>query len=119
MYSSIEGEQYIKMSMILQLYLEPLFYQNHVDINLFAHIHSYERSCPMFQGKCIDDGITNLLIGMAGQDLTQASYKSAGWSKYHDKEFGYSQIWANRTYLYFKYYHNVDNALADQFVLRK
>src|SRR4051812_9501031 len=28
----------------LQLHLEPLFYKYHVDVNLFAHLHAYERS---------------------------------------------------------------------------
>ncbi|CAF1443716.1 unnamed protein product [Rotaria sp. Silwood1] len=105
--------------LMLQLYLEPLFYKYHVDINLYAHIHSYERTCPMYQHRCVDDGITQILIGMAGQDLVSYPYTGAEWSIYHDEQYGYTQLWANRTYLKFTYYHDVDDAIADEFVLKK
>ncbi|CAF4027467.1 unnamed protein product [Rotaria sordida] len=105
--------------LMLQLYLEPLFYKYHVDINLYAHIHSYERTCPMYQHRCVDDGITQVLIGMAGQDLVSYPYTGAEWSIYHDEEYGYTQLWANRTFLKFTYYHDTDDAIADEFVLKK
>ncbi|UJR34922.1 hypothetical protein I4U23_027700 [Adineta vaga] len=107
------------IKLMLRLYLEPLFYQYHVDINLYAHRHSYERSCPMFQSKCIDDGIIQVLIGMAGQDLDDGRYSGAEWSLYHDQQFGYTTIFANQTYLHFNYYHNDDDSVADQFILQK
>ncbi|CAF4908855.1 unnamed protein product, partial [Rotaria magnacalcarata] len=56
--SAFDSTRETRMRLMVQVYLEPLFYQYHVDLNLFAYRHSYERSCPMFQGKCIDDGIT-------------------------------------------------------------
>ncbi|CAF1496002.1 unnamed protein product [Adineta steineri] len=104
---------------MLQLYIEPLLYKYHVDINFYAHIHSYERTCPMYQHRSIDDGITQILIGMAGQDLVSYPYTGAEWSIYHDEQYGYTQLWANRTYLRFVYYHDADNAIADEFVLKK
>jgi hypothetical protein len=104
---------------MLQLYLEPIFYKYHVDLNLFAHRHSYERTCPMYQQKCVSDGITQILIGMAGQNLDAGSYSGAAWSKYHDQQFGYTTIFANQTYLHFSYHHNSDDSVADQFVLQK
>ncbi|CAF3761640.1 unnamed protein product [Adineta steineri] len=107
------------IKLMLQLHLEPLFYKYHVDINLYAHRHSYERSCPMYHYRCIDDGITHLLIGMAGQDLDSGPYSGAEWSLYHDQQFGYTTIFANQTYLHFNYYHNNDDAIADQFTLHK
>ncbi|CAF3752081.1 unnamed protein product [Rotaria socialis] len=119
MYASETDEPYDFTKIILQLSLEPLFYKYHVDVNLFAHKHSYERTCPMFQQKCVSDGITHVLIGMAGQDIDSGQYSGAAWSRYHDQEYGYSQLWANRTYLYFSYYHNSDDMIADQFTLEK
>ncbi|CAF2126035.1 unnamed protein product [Rotaria magnacalcarata] len=119
MYASETDEPYDFTKIILQLSLESLFYKYHVDVNLFAHKHSYERTCPMFQQKCVSDGITHVLIGMAGQDIDSGQYSGAAWSIYHDQEYGYSQLWANRTYLYFSYYHNSDDMIADQFTLEK
>jgi hypothetical protein len=119
MYTSETDEPNDFIKLMLQLYLEPLFYKYHVDVNPFAHKHSYERTCPMFQRKCVDDGITHVLIGMAGQDIDTGEYSGAEWSMYHDQEYGYSQLWVNRTYLHFAYHHNSDDKVADQFTLQK
>lgn len=77
MYASETDEPYDFIQIMLQYYLEPLFYKYHVDLNLFAHKHSYERTCPMFQKRCVDDGIIHVLIGMAGQDLDNGEYSGA------------------------------------------
>ena len=108
-----------QIGLMLRLCLEPLFYQYRVDVNLFAHRHSYERSCPMYQSKCVSDGIIHVLIGMAGQDLDTWKYSGAEWTKYHDQEFGYTTILANKTHLHFSYYHDSDDKLVDQFELHK
>jgi hypothetical protein len=107
------------VQLMLQLHLEPLFYKYHVDVNLYAHQHSYERSCAMYQHECVDDGIVQVLIGMAGQSLETGSYSHPKWSLYHDQQFGYTTIFANQTYLHFTYYHNSDDSIADQFILQK
>jgi hypothetical protein len=56
---------------------------------------------------------------MAGQDIDSGEYTGAEWSIYHDEAYGYAQLWANRTYLKFTYYHDADDAIADEFVLNK
>ncbi|UJR29426.1 hypothetical protein I4U23_010638 [Adineta vaga] len=117
MYSSLTYKDLIKEK--LQEYIEPLLYKYHVDLHLFAHIHSYERSCPVYKNTCVSDGITQVLIGMGGHDLTQGTYSDEKWSIYHDIEFGYTHIWANKTQLIFNYYHTKDDKLADQFHLNK
>lgn len=119
MYSSITRELDDQIKTMLQSTLEPLFYRFQVDLNLFAHIHSYERSCRMYGGRCVDDGIVHVLIGMAGHNLDFDTYTGASWSLYHDQQFGYAQITANRTHLHFRYRHNVDDAVADEFILHK
>jgi hypothetical protein len=73
----------------------------------------------MYQNRCIDDGITQVLIGMGGQYLVDYPYTGAEWSIYRDEEYGYTQLWANRTYLKFNYYHDTDDAIADEFILEK
>lgn len=35
--------------------LEPLFYEYGVDLGLYGHSHIYERSCPVFQEKCLNE----------------------------------------------------------------
>ena len=119
MYASETDEPDDFIKLMLQVYLEPLFYRFHVDLNLFAHRHSYERSCAMYQQKCVSNGITNVLIGMAGQNLDKGSYVTTEWSKFHDQQFGYTTIFANRTYLHFTYFHSDNDQIADQFNLQK
>ena len=119
MYSSITRDVGDQIKEMLQLTLEPIFYRYHVDLNLFAHIHSYERSCPMYREQCVDDGITHVLAGMAGHNLDFDTYTGAKWSLYHDQQFGYIQITANRTHLHFRYRHNMDDAVVDEFILEE
>ena len=109
----------LQIGAMLQLHLEPLFYKYKVDLNLYAHLHAYERTCAMYQEKCVRDGITHVLIGMAGQDLTLHPYAAKNWSMYHDEQYGYTTIFVNRTHLHLNYHHNSDNQIADQFILEK
>jgi hypothetical protein len=51
--------------------------------------------------------------------LVSYTYTDAEWSIYHDEEYGYTKLWVNRTYLQFTYYHDADDAIADEFVLKK
>lgn len=116
--SSSVGADTVKSK--LQEYLEPLFYKHGVDLNLFAHIHSYERTCQMYQGTCVKGGIAHALIGMAGFDLTQGTYRKADWSVYRENNnYGYVHIWANKTYLSFNYHHTSDGLRYDHFYLTK
>jgi hypothetical protein len=119
MYTTIVRDIGNGITEMLHQTLEPMFYKYQVDVNLFAHIHSYERSCPMYREQCVNDGITHVLIGMAGHNLDFDTYTGAKWSLYHDQQFGYTQILANRTHLHFVYRRNVDDAIGDQFILQK
>ncbi|CAF3354251.1 unnamed protein product [Rotaria sp. Silwood2] len=119
MYSSIVRDVGDPTKAMLQRYLEPVFYKYHVDINLFGHIHFYERSCPMYQEKCVHDGIVHVLVGMAGHNLDIDTYTGEKWSLYHDHQFGYTRISTNKTYLRFTYHRTVDDTILDQFELTK
>ena len=44
MYTSESEDPIDLIKLMLQLHMEPLFDKRRVDINLFAHRHSYERS---------------------------------------------------------------------------
>jgi hypothetical protein len=117
MYRSLEGKDNIEEK--LQEYMEPLLYKYHVNVNLFAHIHSYERTCPVYKNKCIKDGVTQILIAMGGHDITHENYSHVDWSVYHDIDFGYIHIWLNKTQLQFNYHHTSDDKIDDHFILNK
>lgn len=117
MYSSLAGTDMIKEH--LQQYVEPLLYQYQVDLHLFGHIHSYERTCKVYQQECVNNGITQVLMGMGGQQLSQGVYLPTKWSIYHDIDFGYAHMQINKTHLSFFYHHSSDDVIYDQFILNK
>ena len=42
-----------------------------VDVAFWGHHHSYQRSCPVFDGKCTEGATTHIVVGMGGQGLSQ------------------------------------------------
>lgn len=57
---------------------------------------------------------TGLIIVMAGQNLVSYCYTGVEWNIYHDEEYGSTKLWANQTY-----YHDVDDAIDNEFILKK
>jgi hypothetical protein len=41
-----------------------------VDLAMWGHNHSYQRTCPVFNEKCVHSGTTHVVIGMGGHDLS-------------------------------------------------
>ena len=105
----------------LQTNIEPLLKKYKVDLALWGHHHSYQRTCPIYQGACDEaNGITHVVIGMAGQDLSHNLKSPApSWIVVvDDQHFGYSRFVANSTVLSFEYLRN-DGAIPDTFQLLK
>ena len=105
----------------LQANIEPLLKKYKVDLALWGHHHSYQRTCPVAQGACDkENGITHVIIGMAGQELSQNLKSPApSWIVVaDDQHFGYSRFMANSTVLSFEYVRN-DGAIPDSFQLKK
>ncbi|QCD88917.1 alkaline phosphatase D [Vigna unguiculata] len=96
--------------------VEPLLFQNKVDLALFGHTHNYERTCSVLQHECkalpkkdkngVDtyDGRNysapvQLVIGMAGFTLDTFSTNDKSWSLKRISEFGYLRVYATRNVL--------------------
>ena len=41
--------------------------RHEVDLALWGHHHSYQRTCPVYQENCIEGATTHIVIGMGGQ----------------------------------------------------
>jgi len=41
-----------------------------VDLALWGHHHSYQRTCKVYQEQCVDGATTHIVIGMGGRDLS-------------------------------------------------
>jgi hypothetical protein len=107
----------------MQKALEPLLNKYHVDINLFGHVHFYNRLCAIYEGKCAhpSKGTIHILMGNAGAGSGDERNvtKQGPLSVYADRYFGYTSITANGTNLLFQYFHNEGNVLADSFTISK
>jgi len=59
--------------------MEELLYQHGVDFVFNGHIHSYERSFPVFNNSRNDCGTMHIVIGDGGNYEGPAIYEGTGW----------------------------------------
>ncbi|EEB14144.1 acid phosphatase precursor, putative [Pediculus humanus corporis] len=96
--------------------LEDLFYRYGVDVEIWGHEHSYERTWPLYNYK-IYNGSTgvnpyhnpgapvHIITGSAGCNEYVDHFKSklGDWSAFHSSDYGYTRMKAyNKTHLYFE-----------------
>ena len=105
-------------------HVEPLLLKYKVDVALWGHHHSYQRSCPMLaQGKCVSygkGGIVHAVIGAAGYEFSPiaAEADKPGWLRFaSNTTYGYSRMTANATTLDFVFLRTDTKAIIDGFVL--
>lgn len=105
---------------LLRESLEELLLKYSVNLALWGHHHSYQRTCPVFKERC--QGSTDpsypvhVVIGMAGMGLSQnIEDKLPVWSVViNDQEYGYTRIFTNETSFHFQFYSN-SKGLLDEF----
>jgi len=122
--SSTDADQ--PVAKLLRQSIEPLLLKFRVNLCLWGHHHSYQRSCPVYQENCQNKSSKggsqypiHVIIGMAGQSLTQnLEDKLPPWMVIVDnQEYGYSRIFTNESTLHFQYFSNYGNVLRDEFYI--
>jgi len=105
---------------LLRKELEDVLRKHKVDLALWGHHHSYQRTCPVYEEKCVDHGVVHVVIGMAGMGLSQNLQKETPeWITYvDDQNFGFTQMKTTENKLEMWYYTN-DLQLNDHFTLSK
>ena len=117
---SLSGVVFVSLGM--QHQLEDLLYEYRVDLALWAHYHNYERTCALHKLKCVEDGITHIIIGTAGMDENTEPYMKVDWSLFrrNHNSYGYGRVTvANRSALHFEYFVNSENKVVDDVWLTK
>lgn len=100
--------------------LEDMFYQYQVDLALWGHYHSYERTCAVYRRQCNPHGTTHITVGSAGCQLDSAGTFQTAWSRHFEVNFGYGRITvANSSALLWEFVRNVDKSVSDSVWLRK
>ncbi|MDA0817032.1 MAG: metallophosphoesterase [Planctomycetota bacterium] len=97
----------------------PLYEKHGVDMAMFGHLHLYERSHPIRDGKVdTDNGTVHLLAGGGGGNLEDFAPTPAFFSAktYPDHHYVMIEILGNTLTMRM---HGIDGAIRDSFVIEK
>lgn len=120
-----DGDQDVAAA--LRASLESAFLEAGVDLTLHGHHHSYQRTCPMYNGTCVEareDGShaapMHLVIGHAGAGLCYNILpdKPRFWEVVK-VEHGFAKMDANMTHLAVQVILSADGSVMDEFVMTK
>jgi len=124
-YCSVEDYPDCQNGVALQLQrdMEPLFIQNGVDIAVFGHIHSMERSYPVtydatvcgtYSNPC---GTVHIVNGAAGQPFLGPPWPLPDWSAFRNHTHGYARMTASLDELQWDFVSKTNGETIDTFTL--
>ncbi|CAD6269710.1 unnamed protein product [Miscanthus lutarioriparius] len=110
--------------------LQDLWQKYKVDLAVFGHIHSYERTCPIYQNRCVQDGSNHysgrfnatihVTVGGGGASLSTFRNNVPYWSFFRDSDFGFGKLTAiNNSFLLFEYKKSLDGNVYDHFTISR
>lgn len=97
--------------------IEDVLYKYKVDLTLWGHYHSYERTCPVYREKCVSDGPTYVVVGTAGYILSLdfPIWSGQKWSAHHELHYGYGRATVvNSTAMYWEWVENYNQEVKDK-----
>ncbi len=112
----------------LQALVEPLMLKHGVDLAMWGHHHSYQRSCEMASGRCVgagERGVTHVIIGNAGFEFTPLETdvpggKAPDWMVFQNNtRYGLASITADEASLHFGMVRSDGMGVLDEFTLKK
>ena len=112
----------------LQALVEPLFRRHAVDVALWGHHHSYQRSCSMTRGQCVGNhadaaaGVVHTVIGAAGYEFSPIAEGAdiPNWVEYADNAtYGFGMIDATKSTFHFQFVRSDGRGVLDEFTLHK
>jgi len=109
------------VSRLLRATVEPLLLEAKVDLCMWGHHHTYQRTQPVFNATVNPEGPTHVVIGMAGYDLTHDFYpEMLPYFAYRtDKHWGYTRVRVNSTHLRMQFVADDGGDILDDFSLPK
>lgn len=110
--------------------LQRLWQKYKVDIAFYGHVHNYERTCPIYQNKCVNseqsnysgvvNGTIHVVVGGGGSHLSEFSPVNTSWSLYKDYDWGFVKLTAfNHSSLLFEYKKSSDGKVYDSFTISR
>ena len=115
LYTSQQIPPDYKVSRHLRESLEPLFHETKVNLFIAGHIHSYERTCAVYQERCVNSGgVTHVVVGTGGTDVEDSGAWKFDWSKHFEAVNGYGRVTvANASSLLWEFVRNRDSIVTD------
>ncbi|CAI9280528.1 unnamed protein product [Lactuca saligna] len=110
--------------------LQKLWQKYKVDIALYGHVNNYERTCPIYQNKCVNseisrysgtvNGTIHVVVGGGGSHLSSFTKINTFWSLYKDQDWGFVKLTAfNHSSLLFEYKKSSDGLVYDSFTISR
>lgn len=108
--------------------IEPLLYDNKVDLALWGHVHNAFASCPVYNSTCMPGRCTpqgcyaapvHAIIGNAGQSLTPLGPTLPPFVEWAESYFGYSTLYADASNLVLSMYGDAERKLHYNVTLTK
>lgn len=110
--------------------LQKLWQRYKVDIAFYGHVHNYERTCPIYQNRCVNsekssysgtvNGTIHIVVGGGGSHLSEFSEVNTSWSLYKDYDNGFAKLTAfNHSSLLFEYKKSRDGKVYDSFTISR
>ncbi|KAJ7295496.1 hypothetical protein O6H91_Y184800 [Diphasiastrum complanatum] len=112
--------------------IEPLLVEHQVNVAFWGHVHNYERTCAVYQGKCkslprktdvsidtynqtIYTSPVHTVVGMAGFALDGFKQNPSNWSLVRISSFGYTHVQANKHEFLVEYKFSSNGQIGDAF----
>nr|XP_043616360.1 probable inactive purple acid phosphatase 27 [Erigeron canadensis] len=110
--------------------LQKLWQKYKVDIAFYGHVHSYERTCPVYENQCVNKerykysgtvkGTIHVVVGGGGSKLSKFSEINPGWSLFRDYDWGFVKLTAfNHSSLLFEYTKSKNGHVYDNFTISR
>jgi len=89
----------------LQKELEEMLLEAKVDLVLWAHVHNYQRTHPIYKNKRVPHGLRHVVIGMAGMTLVENDFYENNplFAFCSAKDYGYTKMAVTRSKLRFEF----------------
>jgi len=103
-------------------YMEELLYNYKVDLCITGHVHSYERTHPVYNWKITPDAPIHVVVGDGGnrEGIPPFQPQQPNWSVTRIPQYGYSVFNVfNKTHLHFEMHQDDNWHIADDFWIIK
>jgi hypothetical protein len=118
-YSTVECESgSFEISSYMKQALDPLLEKYQVNLVLVAHTHSYERTCLIKNGNCVETGGTqHITVGTGGANLSSCGWSPdfGPYSKVATNQFGYLRVEATQESMILEFVLDSDGTVWDAY----